>query len=129
MSHYACRICRSIYKGDIEKLLYERLSFREIARKYVGIFNTDLHLLEQSIAAHYKRHLPRELTAYEKGFLRRLEQGYVDFDEMSRVIEKRAFENMLNNPKHAKFSHYFKLETLKNKRDRVRQRRIEHLGI
>lgn len=123
--HAACRICRSTLelREEIEKLFYEKLTFREIARKYQNVFLIDLHLLEQSVGSHCKRHLPRQLTAQEEDFLKRVGSGQASFEEMANVVEKRVFENMIRNPKKVKFSDYLRLESLRKKRKRLDQKR------
>lgn len=124
--HQACRICRSTLelREEIEKLFYQKLKFREIARKYQDVFLIDLHLLEQSVGSHCKRHLPRQLTLEEEEFLKRVGTGQASFEEMSNIVEKRVFENMIRNPKKAKFSDYLRLEGLRKKRERLNQKRL-----
>lgn len=124
--HGACRICRSTLelKEEIEKLFYQKLTFREIAKRYQNVFLIDLHLLEQSVGSHCKRHLPKQLTAQEEEFLKRVGSGQASFEEMADVIERKAFENMIKNPKKAKFSDYLRLESLRKKRDKSNQKRL-----
>src|SRR3989344_6311122 len=120
MSNYSCRICRSEYREDIEKLLSQKLSYRDIAKQHIDSFDCDLHLLEQSIGIHQKKHISHALTAEEMTFLGRLQRGEVGLDEASRVVAVRVFENMLRNPHDVKFIDFFRVEYLRMKQEENR---------
>jgi|Napbiome12C3dose_1001474.scaffolds.fasta_scaffold00001_77 hypothetical protein len=102
MANYNCRVCKSINKIEIEKNLSEGLEFREVAKKYLNEFDCGLHLLEQSLATHYKKHLngiySNELTPEDLELIERFKKGEVEFDEASRIIAAKAFEKILRNP-------------------------------
>ncbi len=123
MYNYACRICYSEHREEIEKLLSQRLQFRDIARKYQKAFDIDLHLLEQSIGTHYKKHRPKELTEEEKEFILRIQKGEVGIEEIQRFIAVRAVDNALRNPHRLSFSHFIKLQQLEMRREKMKQKR------
>ncbi|MBI4065336.1 hypothetical protein HY409_03125 [Candidatus Gottesmanbacteria bacterium] len=123
MFHYACRICYSEYREEIEKLLSQRLKFREVARKYQETFNVDLHLLEQSIATHYKKHRPKEPTEEEKELLERIRKDEVSIDEIQRFVAVKAVENMLLNPNRIKFNDYIRTQNLLMRKEKMKQKR------
>lgn len=113
--HYACRICNSERREEIEKMLLRKVQYRAIAREFMGYFNCDLHLLEQSIGNHREKHLPKELTAEEKELLEKYKTGKISVEELARYTAAIAFENILRNPHCLKFSDFLKLERLKIK--------------
>ncbi len=124
MFHASCRICYSKYREEIEELLSQRLQFREIARRYEGNFDCNLHLLEQSIGRHYKRHSPKELTEEEKGLLEKIEKGDNSAaDKLQRIIAAKTFENMLLNPNRIKFNDYIRMQNLLLRKDKMKQKR------
>ncbi len=126
--HGGCRICRSSLqlREEIEKLFYQKLTFRKIARKYQNIFSINFHLLEQSIGSHCKRHLPKQLTAQEEEFLKRVGSGEASFEEMANMVEKRVFENIIKNPEKIKLSDYLRLDTIRAKWERVNKKRLNN---
>lgn len=124
MFHAGCRVCISEYKKAVEKLLSQRLGFRAIARKYQKAFNIDLHLLEQSIGTHYKKHRPKELTKEEKELLERVRKDEVSIDEIQRFVRAKAVENMLMNPHRLTFNHFIKLQQLQMREVKMKQRRL-----
>lgn len=117
MSHYACRICNSDYREDIELMLSQKVPLREIAKQFKNSFDTDdIHLLEQSIASH-KKHIPKQLTADEKDLLNRMSKGEVSFEEVSRIVAVKVFEKMLKNPDDFRYIDFFRTELLKIKQE------------
>ena len=84
MSHYACRICRSSYRKEIEQLLSQKLPFRNIARRFVNTFSINLHALEQSINCHRKHF--KELSKQEKELLESYKKGGVTNDEVEKLL-------------------------------------------
>lgn len=116
MNHYACRICNSEYKEDIEQMLIDKMQYRKIAQVFEEYFECDLHLLEQSIANH-KNHIPKELTQEEKDLLKRFEKGEVALDEISKIVAVKVFEKMLKNPDDFRFIDFFRTELLKIKQE------------
>lgn len=119
MSNYSCRICRSEYRFDIEAMLTKKMQYRNIARQFKPHFACDLHLLEQSIGVHHKKHVRKvkDLSPQEVSFLRRLQSGEVDLEEASREVAVRVFENILRNPHDVRFIDFFRAEEL-----RIRQK-------
>lgn len=116
MNHYACRICNSEYKEDIEQMLIDKMQYRKIAQIFEEDFECDLHLLEQSLANH-KKHIPKDLTADEKELLKRLAKGEVSFEEVSRIVAVKVFEKMLKNPNDFRYIDFFRTELLKIKQE------------
>lgn len=117
MNHYTCRICNSESKEDIEQMLFQKIPFREIAKKFQNSFDTDdIHLLEQSVSSH-KKHIPKELTVDDKELLKRMSKGEVPFEEMSRVVAVKVFEKMLKNPDDFRYIDFFRTELLKIKQE------------
>lgn len=119
MNSYNCRVCRSEYREQIEEALNSGGRFRDTAREYTGHFDCDLHLLEQSLATHQKKHIdqniPKELTSEEVNFLNRLEEGRVTLEEASRIVATKVFEKILKNPDDVRFIDFFRSELLKIK--------------
>ncbi|OGH18809.1 MAG: hypothetical protein A3F31_04510 [Candidatus Levybacteria bacterium RIFCSPHIGHO2_12_FULL_38_12] len=117
MSNYACRICSSENRVNIEKLLAQKVPFREIAKQYKNSFDIDdIHLLEQSVSSH-RKHIPKELTADEKELLNRMSKGEASFEEVSRVVAVKVFEKMLKNPDDFRYIDFFRTELLKIKQE------------
>lgn len=120
MANYNCRICKSKKRIEVEKALGEGQEFREVAKTFLDRFDCNLHLLEQSLASHYRKHLTnniesRELTQAEQELLKRFERGDVDLEEASRVVASRVFEKILRNPDQLKYIDFFRTELLKIK--------------
>ncbi len=126
MSNYNCRICRSGSRSEIEEALHDGKAFRDIAKQFIGFFDCNLHLLEQSIARHKKNHndKPQEriLTKEQIDFLDRISEGKVGLEEGSRIVATMVFEKMLNNPDKIKFADFYNTELLKIKQTEVRDR-------
>lgn len=117
MDHYACRICNSEHREDIEQMLSQKVPFRDIAKQYKNSFDTDdIHLLEQSVSFH-RNHIPKELKADEKDLLARLSKGEVSFEEVSRIVAVKVFEKMLRNPDKFQYLDFFRTELLKIKQE------------
>lgn len=116
MNHYACRVCNSEHRKDIEQMLANKMQYRKLAQLFEKDFDCDLHLLEQSIANH-KKHIPKELTLEEKDLLARLSKGEVSFEEVSRVVAVKVFEKMLKNPDDFQYIDFFRTELLKIKQE------------
>jgi hypothetical protein len=114
--HYACRICNSECKEEIEDLLSQKLPYREIARRFIGDFDCDLHLLEQSIASH-KNHIAKELSTEEIKLLERIKKGEMQLDEISKIVASKVFEKMLKNPNDWHYLDFFRTELLKMKQE------------
>ena len=127
--HQRCRICISEYKKEVEKLLSQKVLFREIARMYEEGFDCDLHLLEQSVGNHAKKHLPKELTKQDRELLKRVKNGEVSKDEMKRIIAARAFEYAIRNPHRFTFNHFIKLQQLQMREERMKQRKLGQWGL
>lgn len=125
MFHGGCRVCISEYKKEIEKLLSQKVRFREIARRYQNVFGISLSKLEQSIGNHRKKHF-KELAKEERELLERYEKGEVNVEEIQRFVAARALENMLMNPHRLKFNDVIKMQQLLMKKDKVRQSRLGH---
>ncbi len=123
--HLGCRICRSEIQNEIEIELKKGRRFRDIAMEFVGYFEVDLHLLEQSIGTHFRRHYiePHELTEKEKQFLRRVENGTATQEEKIRMIATKAFEKVLLYPETLKISDMLKFEQLKLRKQKALERR------
>lgn len=117
MNNYACRVCNSEHKEEIEQLLSQKVPFREIAKQYKNSLDTDdIHLLEQSISSH-RKHIPKVLTAGEKELLKRMSKGEVSFEEVSRIVAVKVFEKMLKNPDKFQYLDFFRTELLKIKQE------------
>lgn len=86
--HYSCKICRSEYREPIEYAIrYQRISFRESAKRILKQFNCSLHALELSISNHYKKHRMKELTYEQLLYLERIKRGEIDLGEVAGMIE------------------------------------------
>ncbi len=124
MFHYACRICCSEYREEIEELVSQRVRFRGVARKYQKAFDIDLHLLEQSIGTHYKKHRPKELTKEEKEFLERVRKDELSTVEIQRFVAAKALGNMLMNPHRLKLNDVFRMQNLLLRKEKIQQKRL-----
>lgn len=122
--HQRCRICISDEKEGIERRLAKKVPYRTIALEFMNTFECGLHLLEQSLGNHAKKHLPKELTKEEQVLLERVKNGEVSKDEMKRIIAVRAFEYAIRNPHRLKFNHFIKLQQLQMREGRMKQRRF-----
>ena len=128
MANYNCRICKSKVKKDIERAISEGKSFRDVAKHYLDKFDCDLHLLEQSIATHIKKHYSNtgsnssELTPEDLELLERFKKGEVEFDEASRVIATIAFEKILATPGSIQVRDWLQSELVKIKRQELSEK-------
>lgn len=127
MANFNCRICRSDLKTEVELELANGETFRKVASKFLDRFSCDLHLLEQSIASHFKNHrsemnASHALVPDEIELLQRLKQGTVSLDEVSRVVASKVFERILRNPDDLRFIDFFRTELLKLKQREVDDR-------
>lgn len=127
MVNLNCRICRSKLKKEIEEAISHGQEFRDVAKQYLDSFDCDLHLLEQSIAGHFKKHLnskssSNELTSEDLILLERFKKGEVDFDEASRIIATKVFEKILSNPGSIQVRDWLQSELLKIKRQELADR-------
>jgi|SRR3989344_2539883 len=125
MSHYTCRICNSDERKAIEARLSQKVPYRTVALEFMIAFECDLHLLEQSIGNHAKKHLPKELTKEEQALLERVKKGEVSRDEMQIFIATRAFENAMRNPERLSFNHFIKLQQLKMRKEKMETKRLD----
>lgn len=123
MANYNCRICKSKQRLEIEESLGNGLEFREVAKKFSDNFDCDLHLLEQSLATHYKKHTSKdgsaELTSQDLELLDRFERGELGFDEMQRQLAVRAFAKILKNPDSIHIRDWLQSELLKIKQQEI----------
>lgn len=126
MMNYNCRVCKSVHKDKIEAALVAGDMFRDIAKNYIDYFDCDLHLLEQSVAVHYKKHIIRNknnnLTSEQIDFLQRLKEGKVGLEEGSRIVAAMVFEKILKNPDDIRFIDFFRTELLKIKQQETTDR-------
>lgn len=129
MTNLNCRVCRSKLRKKIEDLIFQGQGFRDVAKQYLGNFDCDLHLLEQSIATHQKKHIDQihtnhqnELSEEEIDLLLRFKEGKVTLDEASRIVATKVFEKILKNPEDVKFIDFFRAELLKIKQQEVTDR-------
>jgi len=99
--------------------------FRDVAIEFVDFFGIDLHLLEQSIGTHFKRHYiePHELTDKEIDFLERVKSGTATQEEQARIIATKAFEKALLHPETVKISDLLKLEAFKLRKQKAQEKR------
>lgn len=119
MRQASCRVCNSTVREKVENLLSHNAPMRRIAEQFKGSFDTNnLHLLEQSIAAH-RNHIrvERELTPEEQELLGRFEKGEVTLNEISRIVASKVFEKMLRNPDDFRFIDFFRAELLRMKQE------------
>lgn len=114
---YSCKICRSENQEAIEALLEKKVTYRSIAKNFLKDFDSDFHLLEQSIGNHHKRHMKQKLSADDIEFLDRLQRGEVSLDEASRVVAVKVFKRMLENPNDVRFIDFFRAELLRLKQE------------
>lgn len=122
MAHQTCRICRcdEEVRNKIEEgLVLEGKKFREVAKEWQGYFLIDLHLLEQSIGTHYKKHLDPRIKAEDLELLRRFEEGAADSDEMLNKLSAKMFEGILRNQESVKMSDWLRLEKLKIRKEKL----------
>lgn len=126
MANYNCRICKSKKRIEIEKALGEGREFREVAKTFLNKFDCGLHLLEQSLATHFKKHISKndsnELTPQELELLERFEKGELGFDEMQRQLAVRAFAKILKNPDSIQIRDWLQSELLKIKQQELADR-------
>lgn len=124
MSHYACRVCRSSHREEIEQLLSQKLPFRDIAKRFVNTFNINLHALEQSVNCHRKHF--KELSKQEKELLDGYKKGEVTNDEVERIIAARAFENMLMDPQRLRFKDFISIQRLIARKENLNKNLIRY---
>lgn len=133
MTNFNCRICKSKRRKEIEQEVGEGKPFREVAIQYLNSFGVDLHLLEQSIATHQKKHLTKnnfhKLTQEELKLLDRFKKGEVSLEEASRVVAVKVFEKMLRNPEDVRFVDFFRSELLKIKHQEVEDRNVHAMEV
>ncbi len=121
---YSCKICRSEHQEAIEALLEKKMTYRSIAKRFVEAFHIDLHLLEQSIGTHHKRHIKQKLSKDDLDFLDRLSRGEVSLDETSRMVAVKVFRRMLENPDDVRFIDFFRTELLRMKHEEIREKEL-----
>lgn len=126
MAHYNCRVCKSKDRIEIEKALSSGQEFREVAKTFLNQFDCSLHLLEQSLATHFKKHISKndstELNPQELELLERFEKGELGFDEMQRQLAVRAFAKILKNPDSIQIRDWLQSELLKIKQQELAER-------
>lgn len=127
MANYHCRVCKSKVKKDVEQAISEGQSFRDVAKHYLDKFDCDLHLLEQSIAVHIKKHLNNsshstELTQEDIELLERFRKGHLSFGEMQRELAARAFAKILKSPDSIHIRDWLQSEMIKIKRSELGER-------
>lgn len=120
----ACRICRADpeIRDQIEKALLQERKVRDVAREFLAFFDCNLHLLEQSLSTHFKRHRDRHLTLKDLELLERVEKREVSDTEIYNWIAVRAFENLFRNPDKVKMSDWLRIEALKIKKAKLSSR-------
>lgn len=133
MTSYNCRICKSKFKEEVEQVISEGKGFREAAKQFLNYFDCDLHLLEQSISTHIKRHQnisrkSSDLTGEDLELIGKFRKGNLSFNEMQRELAARAFEKILRNPESVHVRDWLQSEMVKIKKSELSERTaaLEH---